>query len=38
MKVKFANNIPTVLDIASLCGGKVYGAGGFTHATLLINN
>ena len=27
MKVRFANNIPTVEEIASLCGGKVYGDG-----------
>ena len=27
MKVRFANNIPTVEEIASLCGGKVFGDG-----------
>ena len=27
MKVRFANNIPTVEEIASLCGGKVLGDG-----------
>lgn len=27
MKVRFANNIPTVEEIASLCGGKVVGDG-----------
>ncbi len=27
MKVRFANNIPTAYEIASLCGGKVFGDG-----------
>lgn len=27
MKVRFANNIPTVEEIAALCGGKVFGDG-----------
>ena len=27
MKVNFANNIPTIKDIASLCGGRLYGKG-----------
>lgn len=27
MKIKFANNIPTIEEIAMLCGGKVYGDG-----------
>ena len=28
MKVRFANNIPTIKEIADLCGGRLVGDGG----------